>query len=139
VAQLFSLGHITRYEHIEDTLAYIEHRNFCCVGFLYDFLGAQRSAISALGSFHFVGSFSFGSRRGYCSIFCTRTFDVTWADVCAVAASSYLCWLALVIWPLDEQKVRFMTMWPNQSPEPTAITAAVAIHAASRRWLSFFR
>jgi len=34
------------------------------------------------------------------------------------------------------------TMWPNQSPEPTAVGAvssAVAVHAASRRWLSFFR
>ena len=30
-------------------------------------------------------------------------------------------------------------VWPNQSPEPTAVAAAVAIHAASRRWLSFFR
>jgi hypothetical protein len=30
-------------------------------------------------------------------------------------------------------------MLPNQSPEPTAVAAAVAIHAASRRWLSFFR
>jgi hypothetical protein len=31
---------------------------------------------------------------------------------------------------------------PNQSPEPTAVGAcrsAVAVHAASRRWLSFFR
>jgi len=32
-----------------------------------------------------------------------------------------------------------MTLPPNQSPEPTAVAAAVAIHAASRRWLSFFR
>ena len=30
-------------------------------------------------------------------------------------------------------------MQPNQSPEPTADAAAVAIHAASRRWLSFLR
>src|SRR5277367_471809 len=30
-----------------------------------------------------------------------------------------------------------MTMTPNQSPEPTAVGAAVAIHAANRRWLSF--
>ena len=33
-------------------------------------------------------------------------------------------------------------MWPNKSPEPTAVGAvrsAVAVHAASRRWLSFFR
>jgi hypothetical protein len=32
-----------------------------------------------------------------------------------------------------------MTRTPNQSPEPTAVAAAVAIHATSRRWLSFFR
>jgi hypothetical protein len=34
------------------------------------------------------------------------------------------------------------TMTPNKSPEPTAVGAvssAVAVHAASRRWLSFFR
>jgi len=33
-------------------------------------------------------------------------------------------------------------MLPNQSPEPTAVGAcrsAVAVHVASRRWLSFFR
>jgi hypothetical protein len=32
--------------------------------------------------------------------------------------------------------------WPNQSPEPTAVGAvssAVAVRVASRRWLSFFR
>jgi len=31
---------------------------------------------------------------------------------------------------------------PNKSPEPTAVgvvSSAVAVHAASRRWLSFFR
>ena len=35
-----------------------------------------------------------------------------------------------------------ITFAPNQSPEPTAVGAvrsAVAVHAASRRWLSFFR
>ena len=35
-----------------------------------------------------------------------------------------------------------MSRAPNQSPEPTAVGAgrsAVAVHAASRRWLSFFR
>jgi hypothetical protein len=35
-----------------------------------------------------------------------------------------------------------ITMTPNQSPEPTAVGAvssAVAVHAASRRWLSFLR
>jgi len=39
------------------------------------------------------------------------------------------------------QEVR-MTMLPNQSPEPTAVGAgrsAIAVHVASRRWLSFFR
>ena len=33
----------------------------------------------------------------------------------------------------------FTSLMPNQSPEPTAVAAAVASHAASRRWLSFFR
>jgi len=31
---------------------------------------------------------------------------------------------------------------PNKSPEPTAVIAvssAIAVHVASRRWLSFFR
>jgi len=35
-----------------------------------------------------------------------------------------------------------MTVSPNQSPEPTAVGAscsAIAVHAAGRRWLSFFR
>ena len=35
-----------------------------------------------------------------------------------------------------------MTVLPNKSPEPTAVGAvssAIAVHAASRRWLSFFR
>ena len=36
----------------------------------------------------------------------------------------------------------YSTMWPNKSPEPTAVGAgssAVAVHVASRRWLSFLR
>ena len=35
-----------------------------------------------------------------------------------------------------------MKPWPNKSPEPTAVGAvssAIAVHATSRRWLSFFR
>ena len=35
----------------------------------------------------------------------------------------------------------YSTMTPNKSPEPTAVIAgssAVAVHAASRRWLAFF-
>jgi hypothetical protein len=32
-----------------------------------------------------------------------------------------------------------MAMTSNQSPEPTAVDAAVAIPATSRRWLSFLR
>jgi hypothetical protein len=35
-----------------------------------------------------------------------------------------------------------MKTWSNKSPEPTAVGAvrsAVAVRAASRRWLSFFR
>ena len=35
-----------------------------------------------------------------------------------------------------------MSPWPNKSPEPTAVGAgssAIAVHVASRRWLSFLR
>ena len=38
--------------------------------------------------------------------------------------------------------MRFTFSWPNQSLEPTAVGAfssAVAVHVASRRWLSFLR
>ncbi len=37
---------------------------------------------------------------------------------------------------------RVLRSWPNKSPEPTAVGAcssAIAVHVASRRWLSFFR
>ena len=33
-------------------------------------------------------------------------------------------------------------LWPNKSPEPTAVGAVssvIAVHATSRRWLSFLR
>jgi len=46
-------------------------------------------------------------------------------------------WAWLFIALIDRPKVR-----PNKSPEPTAVGAgrsAVAVHAVSRRWLSFFR
>jgi hypothetical protein len=38
--------------------------------------------------------------------------------------------------------MNFTISWPNKSLEPTAdgaISSAIAVHAASRRWLSFFR
>jgi len=38
--------------------------------------------------------------------------------------------------------IEIYNLMPNKSPEPTAVGAvssAVAVHAASRRWLSFFR
>ena len=44
-------------------------------------------------------------------------------------------------WIMDQGR-EDMTMWPNQSPEPTAVGAcssAIAVRVASRRWLSFFR
>ena len=46
-------------------------------------------------------------------------------------------WAWLLVALIDWPKVR-----PNKSPEPTAVGAgssAIAVHVASRRWLSFFR
>ena len=39
------------------------------------------------------------------------------------------------LFPLVGMSICLIT--PNKSPEPTAVAAAVAIHAASRQWLSF--
>ena len=36
----------------------------------------------------------------------------------------------------------FTSLMPNKSPEPTgvgAVSSAIAVHVAGRRWLSFFR
>jgi len=45
--------------------------------------------------------------------------------------------------PLVLDEILVMTkLLPNKSPEPTAVGAgssAIAVHVASRRWLSFFR
>jgi hypothetical protein len=38
--------------------------------------------------------------------------------------------------------MEFTSLMPNQSPEPTAVGAvssAIAVHVASRRWLSLLR
>jgi hypothetical protein len=45
-------------------------------------------------------------------------------------------------WDLPYSIMSFTISWPNKTLEPTAVGAvrsAVAVHAASRRWLSFFR
>ena len=44
--------------------------------------------------------------------------------------------------PSVGETVRRLQVMPNKSPEPTAVGAcssAIAVHVASRRWLSFFR
>jgi hypothetical protein len=48
-------------------------------------------------------------------------------------------WLREVV---DKDAALQSLSWPNKSPEPTAVVAcssAIAVHVASRRWLSFFR
>ena len=43
---------------------------------------------------------------------------------------------------LPDSIMDFTSLMPNKSPEPTAVGAgrsAIAVHVASRRWLSFFR
>ena len=45
-------------------------------------------------------------------------------------------------WDLPDFIMSFTFLWPNKSPEPTAdgdVSSAIAVHAASRRWLSFLR
>jgi hypothetical protein len=45
-------------------------------------------------------------------------------------------------WDLPDFIMDFTSLMPNKALEPTAdgaVSSAVAVHAASRRWLSFFR
>jgi hypothetical protein len=45
-------------------------------------------------------------------------------------------------WDLPDFIMNFTFLMPNKTLEPTAddaVSSAVAVHAASRRWLSFFR
>jgi hypothetical protein len=56
------------------------------------------------------------------------------------------CWKVIPMMSLGQRRQMSLalkdTQRPNKSPEPTAVGAsgsAIAVHAASRRWLSFFR
>jgi hypothetical protein len=45
-------------------------------------------------------------------------------------------------WDLPDFIKIIKISWPNKTLEPTAdgvVSSAIAVHAASRRWLSFFR
>jgi hypothetical protein len=55
------------------------------------------------------------------------------------AAAGHISGSNLTPESLRLRQVRRVAAGFNKSPEPTAVAAAVAIHAASRRWLSFLR
>jgi hypothetical protein len=61
----------------------------------------------------------------------------------AAFIGSFLIAAALLFMLFGSAYMAFtIAMSPNKSPEPTAVGAvssAIAVHAASRRWLSFFR
>ena len=62
------------------------------------------------------------------------------SKVCTSLPFAFILDPSLVI--VYRSRFSYKTTMPNQSPEPTAVGAvssAVAVHAASRRWLSFFR
>jgi hypothetical protein len=45
-------------------------------------------------------------------------------------------------WDLPDIIMNFTSLMPNNTLEPTAVgvvRSAIAVHATSRRWLSFFR
>jgi hypothetical protein len=45
-------------------------------------------------------------------------------------------------WDLPDFIMNITISWPNKTLEPTAddaVSSAIAVHVASRRWLSFFR
>jgi hypothetical protein len=82
---------------------------------------------------------------GACLIFLIRfVFRGTTEDSKELGSVCPKCNKLLNVWRgVRIVVIRFLTMlWPNKSPEPTAVGAvssAVAVHVASRRWLSFLR
>jgi len=59
------------------------------------------------------------------------------------SGNSFHLGLLRILWDIIGHATSEITMMlPNKSPEPTAVGAvssAVAVHVASRRWLSFYR
>ena len=80
----------------------------------------------------------------------SATNTPSWDDLPLFCTRAYTdLWSRRKIYDWSDESVsdvqlsrRFFTMTPNKSPEPTAVGAvrsAIAVHVASRRWLSFFR
>jgi len=66
----------------------------------------------------------------------------SWHCFFGFVGAGYYVWLASAWWRKQSMVVFEMKPAPNKSPEPTAVGAvssAVAVHVASRRWLSFLR
>jgi hypothetical protein len=89
------------------------------------------------------------TRTYFCRVLWSHGFYIVAIAVVSFAASILCRWFSLgdrhvvfyyvAVQPSSKEELDMTTDTPNQSPEPTAVAAAVASHAASRRWLSFFR
>jgi len=136
MAQLFSLGHY----HIMQTQAHYLFRDFS-LGLLVLF-----SVASCHFRFHgyqffkrgvyFVQSLLEFRKRGFIGVIAGK--------VSGIALAQRVKEVHLVVVAFMDSVFQHIVLspWPNKSPEPTAVGAcrsAVAVHAASRRWLSFFR
>jgi hypothetical protein len=69
----------------------------------------------------------------------TYDFGLAAVSVIPVPDSGSTAWMLIIALAGLCRCYQRLKAQPNQSPEPTAVAAAVAIHVASRRWLSFFR
>ena len=118
VAQLFSLGH-----HAHDSTIRHEYLRVDVLCRKYrDWSFHSSECISALGLVW---------RRA--GIYCR---------LCHHPGSLYAAGMVATQTKAEGFMTSFEIGWPNKSPEPTAVGAcssAIAVHAASRRWLSFFR
>jgi hypothetical protein len=72
----------------------------------------------------------------------TAPLGFAYKMACVVAAELFLERLKMQFYQRAYMPPKTDSLWPNKSPQPTrgdAFSSAIAVHVASRRWLSFFR
>jgi heme/copper-type cytochrome/quinol oxidase subunit 2 len=149
MAQLSTLGGIR--VHMKRSLVIFSAVNLVVMLILVDFvLSARQQAIMEERDYYDFGDNLTFTMMIVPILWLCLIADIIWAVMALVAIfrhrsyqSAVACVIAAALWAAVIPLAREITsLPPNKSPEPTAdgaCSSAIAVHATSRRWLSFFR